>query len=54
MFAKEMNSGAAKVTEPPALAEERNGSIAKKKKLSWWGIIGPPIEKSILLEWNGL
>jgi hypothetical protein len=29
-----MNAGSAKVTDPPALADERNGSTAKKKKLS--------------------
>ena len=49
-----MNSGAAKVTPPPALDDCRKGSTAKKKKLLWCGMIGPPRVKSMLLEWNGL
>src|ERR1700676_4139321 len=53
-WAKEINSGAGKVTDPPPLDEERNGSTAKKKKKLWCGITGPPTAKSMLLEWKGL
>src|SRR5579862_1020002 len=54
LWAKLMNSGAANVTDPPALDDDRNGSTEKKKKKLWWGMTGPPTAKSILLEWNGL
>jgi len=41
------------MVEPPVAADERSGSIAKKKKNWWCGMIGPPMAADMLLLWKG-
>src|SRR5262245_40679810 len=54
-LAQDANSGLGKVrTWLPVEAEERSGSIPKKKKKSLRGMMGPPIVAEKLLLWNGL